>query len=87
MYKLQSSARDNRIGLWSDSSPAKPWEWCRGVRGPGDTGAAVQGNRNSRIYHVPGCLGHGSMSTKNVMDFSSEAEASAAGYRKTGNCR
>lgn len=87
LYKFQSSAREKRIGLWSDSSPVKPWEWRRGVRGPGDTGAAVQGNRNSRIYHVPGCPGYGSMSPKNVVDFSSEAEAAAAGYRKAGNCR
>lgn len=87
LYKLQDAARANGVGLWSDPDPTQPWRWRRGERGVGDTGAAVQGNRNSMIYHVPGCPGYGAMKPKNVVDFSSEAEAAAAGYRKAGNCR
>lgn len=87
LYKLQDSARASGIGLWSDPAPTQPWRWRRGERGVGDTGAAVQGNRNSMIYHVPGCPGYGAMKPKNVVDFSSEAEAAAVGYRKAGNCR
>lgn len=85
LYQLQRTARDNRIGLWSDSSQVEPWRWRKGDRG-GDTGSAVQGNRNSLVYHVPGCPGYGAMKPKNVVDFSSEADAAAAGYRKARNC-
>ena len=42
----------------------------------------IKGNANSRIYHVPG--GSYYESTKdNIVWFCSEAEAEAAGYRKS----
>jgi deoxyribonuclease I len=50
--------------------------------------APIRGNRNSRIYHLPsGCLGYGQIAEQNVIEFSSEADAIAAGYRRAGNCR
>ena len=39
------------------------------------------GNRNSKIYHVPGQAGY-RMNSANAVYFDSEAEAKAAGYRK-----
>lgn len=48
----------------------------------------IIGNRNSKIYHLPqGCPSYDKVSAKNQVPFKSEAEASAAGYRKAGNCR
>lgn len=89
LYRLQQSARESNLGLWTDPKPVKPWEWRRGSRGDaaGATDGNVQGNRNSKIYHIPGCPSYGSMSKKNVQEFSSESAAQGAGYRKAGNCR
>lgn len=53
-----------------------------------ETGSAVIGNRNSRVYHLPtGCPSYGQVSEKNQVPFTSEAEALAAGYRRAGNCK
>lgn len=52
-----------------------------------NTGGII-GNRNSKVYHLPnGCPSYDKVAPKNQVPFSSEAEASAAGYRKAGNCR
>ncbi|WP_017842828.1 endonuclease [Methylotuvimicrobium buryatense] len=51
-------------------------------------GGTIRGNRNSRVYHLPaGCPSYDAMKPKNIVEFSSEAEARAAGFRKAGNCR
>lgn len=48
----------------------------------------IRGNRNSRVYHLPaGCPSYDAMSPKNIVEFSSEAEAQSSGFRKAGNCR
>jgi hypothetical protein len=44
----------------------------------------IKGNRNSKIYHVPGG-GSYSQTKANVQCFPSESEAQAAGYRKALN--
>lgn len=51
------------------------------------SGALVQGNKRSGVYHLPfGCPSYGQMSEANKVEFASEAEAIAAGFRKAGNC-
>lgn len=47
----------------------------------------VRGNKRSMIYHVPGCEHYNAISPRNVVVFKTESDASAAGYRKAGNCR
>lgn len=47
----------------------------------------VRGNSNSKIYHRPDCPSYGRISAKNIVEFSSASEATAAGYRLAGNCR
>jgi deoxyribonuclease-1 len=48
----------------------------------------IIGNRNSKVYHLAnGCPSYDRVSPKNQVLFHSEPEASAAGYRKAGNCR
>lgn len=49
--------------------------------------SAVRGNRKSKIYHRPDCPSYNRVSEKNRVEFSSAAEAAAAGYRIAGNCR
>jgi deoxyribonuclease-1 len=47
----------------------------------------VIGNRRSHVYHQPTCRGAAGMSEKNRVEFKTEEEAEAAGYRKAGDCR
>jgi len=48
----------------------------------------IIGNRNSKVYHLPqGCPSYSRVSPRNQVPFTTEAEATAAGYRKAGNCR
>lgn len=41
----------------------------------------IIGNKNSRIYHVPGQAGY-HMNSQNAVYFQTEAQAQSAGYRK-----
>lgn len=47
----------------------------------------VIGNKNSKIYHLPGCPGYKTVSEKNQVVFKSAAEAEAAGYTRAKNCK
>jgi deoxyribonuclease-1 len=48
----------------------------------------IRGNRSSNIYHLPqGCPSYNAMAERNIVEFRTEQEAIAAGYRKAGNCR
>jgi deoxyribonuclease-1 len=48
----------------------------------------IRGNRNSNVYHLPsGCPSYDRVSPRNIVKFTTEAEAKAAGFRKAGNCR
>ena len=50
--------------------------------------APIRGNRNSNIYHLPaGCPSYSKVSQRNIVEFATEEQAVAAGYRKPGNCR
>lgn len=42
----------------------------------------IKGNKNSKIYHVPGGRDYNKVSQKNVVFFNTEQEAQAAGYRR-----
>jgi endonuclease YncB( thermonuclease family)/methylphosphotriester-DNA--protein-cysteine methyltransferase len=46
----------------------------------------VIGNKNSRVYHLPGCSGYSSVLEKNQVRFQSPEEAEKAGFRLAGNC-
>jgi endonuclease YncB( thermonuclease family)/methylphosphotriester-DNA--protein-cysteine methyltransferase len=51
------------------------------------TTGEVVGNKNSKIYHNPGCPGYKSVSEKNRVFFKTAAEAEAAGYKRAKNCK
>ena len=46
----------------------------------------IHGNKNSKIYHLPGCPGYAGMQPMSLVTFGSAAEAQQAGYRKAKNC-
>lgn len=52
------------------------------------TGQPVFANKRSGVYHLPvGCPSYSQVSPQNRVSFASERDASAAGYRKAGNCQ
>jgi endonuclease YncB( thermonuclease family)/methylphosphotriester-DNA--protein-cysteine methyltransferase len=46
----------------------------------------IIGNKNSKVYHLPGCSSYSRVSEKNQVKFESAADAEKAGYRLAGNC-
>ena len=50
------------------------------------TSGQVHGNKNSKIYHLPGCPGY-ELSSNSLTTFESEGAAVKAGYRKAKNCK
>ena len=53
-----------------------------------DSLAPVIGNRNSKLYHLPvGCPSYARVAKSNRIEFSSAADAEAAGFKLAGNCR
>ncbi len=69
-----------------DSAKSRTKQTQRTSRADVD-GASIHGNRNSKIFHPKGCPSYNAMSPHNIVDFSSEAEAIAAGYRRAQNCK
>ncbi len=64
--------------------PAKTVPTSQKLEGSG----VIRGNRNSKVYHLPaGCPSYGQVSARNIVEFKTETEAQAAGFRKAGNCR
>ena len=64
-------------GSATASSPSAPMAGATGD---------VHGNRNSKVYRVPGCKGYAGMRPTSVVPFATEAEAQQAGYRKAKDC-
>lgn len=62
------------------------------VGAAGHTAATVEGtgtiigNKNSKVYHLPGCASYNRVSEKNQVKFATIAEAENAGYKLAGNC-
>lgn len=46
----------------------------------------IKGNRNSRIFHLPGCASYNQIKDKNVLWFKTVEEAETAGFRMAKNC-
>jgi methylphosphotriester-DNA--protein-cysteine methyltransferase len=46
----------------------------------------IIGNRNSGIYHWPGCPSYSRIAPKNRVYFKTRTEAERAGYRAARNC-
>lgn len=81
--------RNSGEGLVSTKQPT-----AQARRPPSDAqpvtqpGSEIRGNRRSNVYHLPqGCPSYNQMSERNIVSFTSEEDAVAAGFRKAGNCR
>ena len=85
LAQLESQARQERRGLWSQPAPLPPWDWRRGQGSP--QAADVIANRRSHIYHLANCPAPLRMKEANRVTFATAADAEAAGYRPAGDCR
>jgi beta-lactamase superfamily II metal-dependent hydrolase/methylphosphotriester-DNA--protein-cysteine methyltransferase len=56
------------------------------VTAPAAPASQAIGNKDSKIYHLPGCSGYDKVSEKNRVYFDSAEKAEAAGYRLAKNC-
>ena len=76
-------------GLFIESVQAKQsTQLIVAASGKQQSAGAIRGNRNSKIYHLPkGCPSYSKIAPRNIVVFSSEEEAKAAGYRRAKNCR
>jgi endonuclease YncB( thermonuclease family) len=52
----------------------------------GSAAGKIIGNKNSKIYHLPGCSSYNKVSEKNQVKFDNAADAEKAGYKLAGNC-
>ena len=83
-YKPQGfgqAATSRAVAARQPDAPARQVQVAARQDGP------VFGNKRSGVYHLPqGCPSYSQVSTKNRVQFSTEQEALAAGFRKAGNC-
>ena len=90
----ESAAKAASFGLWSGGF-VMPWDWRRGKRlaseqvSTSPSGCVIKGNissKGARIYHVPGARWYDRTKideAKGERFFCSEAEATAAGWRRS----
>ncbi|HKR01189.1 MAG TPA: thermonuclease family protein [Pyrinomonadaceae bacterium] len=73
----------------TQSSTAKAVPVAASASTPAATAAdgEIIGNKNSKVYHKPGCAGYTRVSEKNQVRFKTAEEAEAAGYKLAGNCK
>lgn len=85
----EAAAKAAGLGLWADSKPIPPIDH-RNADDANNTKdvpkGAIIGNKNTLIYHTPGCSTYGKVSPKNQTIFTDPQEAEAAGYRRAKNC-
>jgi endonuclease YncB( thermonuclease family) len=82
-------ARNAKLGLWADAKPTPPWDWRQGVNNanladvpPG----SIIGNKNSMVYHIPGCSTYAKVGADNRVIFKTREEAEKAGFKMAKNC-
>lgn len=90
LQSLEEAARKEKKGIWSVPNPTPPWEFRHPKLAIADPLIGVHlpiiGNRNSKIFHPPGCPDYSKVSPKNRVNFGSENDAIKAGYRRAKNC-
>lgn len=88
--EAEINARNQKLGLWLQPNAIEPSAWRRGEGNPNTAGVpkgAIIGNKNSMIYHTPGCSTYAKVSPQNQAIFATEKEAIAKGYRMAGGCQ
>jgi methylphosphotriester-DNA--protein-cysteine methyltransferase len=90
LLAAQEQAHERKLGVWSAAGPKEEPRSYRARNFRDQKGSPrplsfdnhiVIGNRRSRVAHWPGCGHIEEMASKNVLYFSSVAEAQAQGYR------
>lgn len=80
----ERTAREQGKGLWNTGAMAQT------LPAPSASSASstaiIRGNKNSKIYSLPGCPRYNQSKPENVATFSTERDAQQAGYRKAKNC-
>lgn len=99
--EAEQEARAAKRGLWQYPSPTPPWVFRHAKETqtepqpnkPRPTSASVTrpsgaiiGNKNSMIYHWPGCPNYNDVAPWNRVYFKSREDAERAGYRAARNC-
>jgi hypothetical protein len=85
----EREARQARRGLWQSASPQPPWTFRAQSRpptapAPAAGEAAFHGNRESKVFHAPGCQHY---NCKNcTVPFATVGQATAAGFRAHAQC-
>lgn len=85
---LEEEPRSNKEGMWQKSvnaSSEKKKDDKDQNLSEKESKGKIKGNKNSKIYHVPGQKNYDSMKEENVVYFDSEKDAEKAGYRKAKN--
>jgi endonuclease YncB( thermonuclease family) len=87
--EAEIKARNAKLGLWSQPKQTPPWDWRKGTDNENLAGVpegSIIGNKNSMIYHTPGCSTYAKVSAQNRQVFKTEEDAIKAGYRISGAC-
>lgn len=100
--EAEREARSQKLGLWRDASQIQPWEFRHhkpattgNYESPKqsssptpttETEGSIRGNKNSKIYHWPGCPNYDDIALHNRVTFRTSEEAERAGYRAAKNC-
>lgn len=98
LAEAERQARAAGLGLWAFARPVAPWDFRSDDRTasgiavaavPAPVARAVSsgafhGNRNSKVFHGPGCQHYDCANC--VVMFSSRASATAAGFRAHSTC-
>jgi endonuclease YncB( thermonuclease family) len=87
LAKFEAEAKAANRGLWAQPGAVAPWEWRSSGGGlPPALRVKFIGNRNSKVYHQPGCANAAKMSDTNRVPFDSAAAAERSGYRAGRDC-
>jgi endonuclease YncB( thermonuclease family)/methylphosphotriester-DNA--protein-cysteine methyltransferase len=83
----KSAGDDDEVTATSTATPEPSAAPAVPANASSSVAEPIIGNRNSKIYHKPGCPGYKSVSEKNQVKFNSAAEAEAGGFTLAKNCK
>ena len=85
--EIQPVAQKTPVAAQSNSSTTAPeTQTAVSVQTATNSQEAIIGNKNSKVYHLPGCAGYTRVSEKNQVKFNTAEQAEQAGYKIAGNC-
>ncbi|MEQ1762003.1 MAG: thermonuclease family protein [Pyrinomonadaceae bacterium] len=88
--KAEQDARNAKLNIWRLPDPLPPWNYRAGT--PTESSLAtpkefpIVANKNSMIFHDPGCRDYNKVAGPNRVYFRDREAAEKAGYRRAKNC-